>query len=93
MWMFALCCAALGALLSVRFKAIALIPGSLIVVGLTAIFGTLHEWGASALLLMAMANVIVFQMAYAVGGLVLQVFGIKPSERHALGLWHKNSKL
>jgi hypothetical protein len=79
--------------LSVRFKVIALIPGSLIVVGLTAIFGALHEWGASALVLVTVANVIVFQMAYAVGGLILQVFGIKPTERHALGLWHKNSKL
>jgi hypothetical protein len=39
------------------------------------------------------ANLIVLQVAYGIGGLVLQVIGVEPAERQALGFRHKNSKL
>jgi hypothetical protein len=86
MWIIALCCASLGALLSVRFKTFSLIPGSAFVVGLTAVFGLLNEWGTLALVLMTIANLIIFQVTYGIAGIVLQVAGIKPAERRALEL-------
>jgi hypothetical protein len=89
----ALCCAALGALLSVRCTTFALIPASAFVIGLTTISGLLNEWSALALVLVTIANLIVLQVAYGIGGLVLQVIGVEPAERQALGFRHKNSKL
>jgi hypothetical protein len=91
MWIFA-CCASLGALLSVRFGAFVLVPGSAFVVGVTAVFGTLNEWSALALVLVTITNLIAFQVSYGIVGLVLQAVGIEPAERQAVGLWHKNSK-
>ncbi len=86
MWIVALCCASLGVLLSVRFKTFCLIPGSAFVVGLTTVFGLLDEWGALALILVTIANLIVLQVAYGIGGIVVQVAGIKPAEQRALEL-------
>jgi hypothetical protein len=62
MWIIALCCASLGALLGLRFKTFSLGPRSAFVVGLTAVFELLDEWGAPGLVLLTIGNLVIFQM-------------------------------
>jgi hypothetical protein len=79
-------CAALGLVLSVRFKAFVLVPASLLALGLTFLFGLVNGWGAAAVVLAAMANLTVLQACYCVGG-ILRRLG-RPVERQAARLRH-----
>ena len=81
MWMLALFCAALGASLSVRHKVFALVPASLIVLGLTVICGVVSHWGVFGIVLATIANIVVLQMSYCVGGLIVQLFGKRTRRR------------
>jgi hypothetical protein len=85
MWMLALFCAALGGLLSVRYKVFALVPAGLVVLGLTVVCGVARQWGVLGIVLATMAHVVILQVSYCVGGLILQLFG-KTSRRLRLRL-------
>jgi hypothetical protein len=80
-------CATLGFVLSVRFKAFALVPASLLALGPTLVFGFVNGWGTLGLVLATMANLIILQASYCVGGILLRRFG-KPAERRAPRLRH-----
>jgi hypothetical protein len=71
MWIVALWCAAVGALLSTYFRVFALPPFSLFVIGLTATYGFFHDWSVLALTIMAIANIVVSHLAYGIAGYLL----------------------
>ena len=80
-------CATLGFVLSARFKAFALVPASLLALGPTLVFGFVNGWGTLGLVLATMANLMILQASYCVGGILLRRFG-KPAERRAPRLRH-----
>jgi hypothetical protein len=85
MWTVALCCAALGVLLSVRFRAFALVPASVCVLGLTLFIGVLNGWGPWGLALVTIANLIALQLCYCVGAIASTRFS-EPVERRPMTL-------
>jgi hypothetical protein len=90
MWTAVLCCAALGALLSLRFKAFALAPASVLGAGASVVYGLIHEWGPLVLVLLTLANLSILQLVYGLLGLVLQVAGIKQTEPRKFGPLHNH---
>jgi hypothetical protein len=83
----ALCCAALGILLSVRFSAFVLAPASLLVIGFTLGYGLFNGWATVSLTLATTANLFILQMGYCLGGIAF----LKAPEQQPF--WHKQSRL
>jgi ascorbate-specific PTS system EIIC-type component UlaA len=74
MWIVALCCAVLGILLSIRFRAFALLPASAIALALTVLYGVASTWTAWGLVFAAVGNLFVLQISYCVGAILVEHF-------------------
>jgi hypothetical protein len=90
MWTVALGCAALGVLLSLRFRAYALVPASLLTIGVSVGYGLSNGLGVLSLFLVTMANLIVLQVGYCLACYVVQATRLNPKKRQQLGLWQKH---
>ncbi len=70
----ALSCAALGILLGARCKAFSLLPGVLLALGLTILYGLANGWGLLGAALVSMGNFALLQLGYCVGGIVSNLY-------------------
>jgi hypothetical protein len=70
----ALSCAALGIFLGARCQAFALLPGVLLAVGLTILYGLANGWGLLGGLLASTGNLALLQLGYCVGGIVSSLY-------------------
>ena len=70
----ALSCAALGILLGARCKAFALLPGVLLAVGLTILYGLANAWDLLGLVVASMGNLALLQLGYCAGGIVSSLY-------------------
>ena len=89
MWTIAFSCATLGIVLSVRFKAFALVPASLLALGRARSVRLVNGWGMFDVAYSPQwRNLgIILEASYCVGGRLLRRFG-KPAERRAPRLRH-----
>jgi membrane protein DedA with SNARE-associated domain len=86
----ALCCAALGISLSVRFKAIFLIPASLLVIAFAVGFGIRNGQGPLTIVLTAPGNLLALQLGYFFGGLGVQRLRSKWLDRTRRQMHHNH---
>jgi hypothetical protein len=93
MWTVALGCAALGVLLSLRFRAYALVPASLLTIGVSVGCGLLNGFGVLGLVLATVANLIILQVGYFLACCVVQATRHTSKKRQQLGFWQKHPSL
>jgi hypothetical protein len=83
----ALSCAALGILLGARCKAFALLPGVLLALGLTILYGLANRWGLLGAVLASMGNFALLQLGYCVAGIVSSLY--KPVDHGVVWYRHR----
>jgi len=83
----ALSCAALGILLGARYKAFALLPGVLLALGLTILYGLANGWGLLGAVLASTGNFALLQLGYCVGGIVSSLY---KRVDHGVVLWYRH---
>jgi hypothetical protein len=83
----ALSCAALGILLGGRCNAFSLLPGVLLALGLTILYGLADGWGLLGAVLASMGNLAVLQLGYCVGGIVSNLY--KRVDHGVVGYRHR----
>jgi hypothetical protein len=70
----ALSCAALGILLGSRCNAFALLPGVVLALGITILYGLADGWGLLGAVLASMGNLAVLQLGYCLAGIVSSLY-------------------
>ncbi len=64
MLVVSLCCVAVGALIGIRFKVLAVVPATLMAVAVTIVVGITCAWNIGGMALAALINVTCLEVAY-----------------------------
>ncbi len=64
MFVVSLCCVAVGALIGVRFKVLAVVPATFMAVAVTILVGVNGAWNIGGIALASIINVICLEVAY-----------------------------